>query len=473
MQPAATPANDADAIVDTRRYFNRELSWLAFNRRVLEEACNPAHPLLERLRFLSISGNNLDEFFMVRVAGLKAQQLLGVEEPSADGLTPAQQLAALATEADALTTAQQEVWADLREMLRGAGVAVLSHHEVDAADGAWLDQHFRDHIFPVLTPQAIDPAHPFPFIPNKGFSLIFDLKRISDGEPIRELLMVPSTLPRFVRIPGEAAHYVAIEHLIRRQIGVLFPGYELRGGGAFRIIRDSDIEIEEEQMREMLEHRLDRDIARGIARQADEALDRGGQQDKLAHRLTVRLADQIEDHARSLVGDERERVRGIERLRRQDREDLLAEMGFEPGLGLALDRIGVEDMDAGLGEVGTDIGPHALLIVGQRLGLGRDGGELLAGREPVGGARLDLLELLAHQAGDADHEELVEVRARDRQEAQPLEQRMGGVARLFHHPPVEGEPAQLAIEVTCGIIRRFGHQGPFNGACSRCLGHRR
>jgi polyphosphate kinase len=248
MEPVAKAANDATPIadVDTGRYFNRELSWLSFNRRVLEEACNAAHPLLERLRFLSISGNNLDEFFMVRVAGLKAQQLLGVEEPSADGLTPSQQLAAIAAEADALTSAQQEVWAGLREMLREAGVAVLSHHEIDAADGAWLDQHFHDHIFPVLTPQAIDPAHPFPFIPNKGFSLIFDLKRVSDGEPIRELLMVPSTLPRFIRIPGEAAHYVAIEHLVRRQIGALFPGYELRGGGAFRIIRDSDIEIEEE-----------------------------------------------------------------------------------------------------------------------------------------------------------------------------------------------------------------------------------
>jgi polyphosphate kinase len=248
MEPAAKPANDAapTAETDPRRYFNRELSWLSFNRRVLEEACNPAHPLLERVRFLSISGNNLDEFFMVRVAGLKAQQLLGVEETSADGMTPAQQLAAIATEADGLTGAQQGVWADLREMLREAGVVVLSHHEIGPEDGAWLDQHFHDHIFPVLTPQAIDPAHPFPFIPNKGFSLIFDLKRISDGEPIRELLMVPSTLPRFIRIPGEAAHYVAIEHLIRRQIGVMFPGYELLGGGAFRIIRDSDIEIEEE-----------------------------------------------------------------------------------------------------------------------------------------------------------------------------------------------------------------------------------
>jgi polyphosphate kinase len=247
---AARAANDADLPVSgeprASPYFNRELSWLAFNRRVLEEACNPAHPLLERLRFLSISGSNLDEFFMVRVAGLKGQQLAGIEEPSDDGLNPGQQLAAIASEADALTASQQEVWAQLRTSLRAAGLAVLGNDEIGPEETTWLETHFEEHIFPVLTPQAIDPAHPFPFIPNKGFSLIFDLKRISDGEPIQELLMVPATLPRFVRLPGEAARHVAIETVIRRQVGTLFPGYEMLGGGAFRIIRDSDIEIEEE-----------------------------------------------------------------------------------------------------------------------------------------------------------------------------------------------------------------------------------
>ena len=241
-----TVANDPASPEPGHLYFNRELSWLAFNRRVLEEASNAAHPLLERLRFLSISGNNLDEFFMVRVAGLKGQQLAGIEELSADGLTPAQQLAAIAAEADALTAAQQAVWRDLRARLREAGFAVLGEDELSAEDVAWLDDHFREHVFPVLTPQAIDPAHPFPFIPNKGFSLVFDLKRISDGEPIQELLMVPATLPRFVRLPGQGARYIAVERLIRRQVAMLFPGYELLGGGAFRIIRDSDIEIEEE-----------------------------------------------------------------------------------------------------------------------------------------------------------------------------------------------------------------------------------
>ncbi|HEX8643456.1 MAG TPA: RNA degradosome polyphosphate kinase [Allosphingosinicella sp.] len=227
-------------------YFNRELSWLAFNRRVLDEAMNSAHPLLERLRFLSISGSNLDEFFMVRVAGLKNQQLLGVEERSADGLTPGQQLPTIAEEANRLTLSQQEVWRYLRQSLAAADIVVLGKEDLEDASAKWLDRHFSEQIFPVLTPQAIDPAHPFPFIPNKGFSLIFDLKRLSDGAPIRELLMVPPTLPRFIRIPGPAARYIAVEALIRRHVGSLFPGYELMGGGAFRVIRDSDIEIEEE-----------------------------------------------------------------------------------------------------------------------------------------------------------------------------------------------------------------------------------
>lgn len=247
---APSPANDLgiDGIGDDSRarYFNRELSWLAFNRRVLEEACNTSHPLLERLRFLSISGNNLDEFFMVRVAGLKGQQILGVEETSADGLTPAQQLVAIAEEADRLTVSQQRVWKELKDDLVAAGVEVLGNQEADPESEEWLDRHFREQIFPVLTPQAIDPAHPFPFIPNKGFSLVFDLQRLSDDKPIRELLMVPATVPRFIRLPGETARYITVETLIRRKTATLFPGYKLLGGGAFRVIRDSDIEVEEE-----------------------------------------------------------------------------------------------------------------------------------------------------------------------------------------------------------------------------------
>ncbi|HEY0315640.1 MAG TPA: RNA degradosome polyphosphate kinase [Sphingomonas sp.] len=235
-----------DPVAPRERYFNRELSWLAFNERVLDEACNPAHPLLERLRFLSISGANLDEFFMVRVAGLRAQQLNAVEQLSADGLTPTQQLDALGESADALMRRQQVVWRELRHELAAQDFHVLSNDKVDAESSLWLETYFRDQVLQVLTPQALDPAHPFPFIPNKGFSLIFDLRRVSDGEPIRELLMIPTTLPRFVRLPGDTARYLSIENLIRRFTAILFPGYELLGDGAFRIIRDSDIEIEEE-----------------------------------------------------------------------------------------------------------------------------------------------------------------------------------------------------------------------------------
>lgn len=228
------------------RYFNRELSWLGFNQRVLEESVNPAHPLLERLRFLSISGSNLDEFFMVRVAGLKGQQLQHIEERSVDGLTPAQQLDAIAKAADALMADQQRLWAQSRTELAGAGITVLDKDGVDSDAKAALEQHFREQIFPVLTPQALDPAHPFPFIPNQGLSLLLDLRRISDGEPIRELVMFPATLPRFIRIPGAKACYVTMETMVRLFTGVLFPGYEVLGDGAFRVIRDSDIEIEEE-----------------------------------------------------------------------------------------------------------------------------------------------------------------------------------------------------------------------------------
>ncbi|QIK79910.1 RNA degradosome polyphosphate kinase [Sphingomonas piscis] len=228
-----------------RRFFNREMSWLAFNRRVLEEACNPRHPLLERLRFLSISANNLDEFFMVRVAGLKAHQSLKVEDVSIDGLTPSQQLAAIIAEADSLVKSQHEVWAVLRSELAEAGMTVLAGEEpLDDEADAWLDKHFREQIFPILTPQAIDPAHPFPFIPNKGASLIFELKR--GRTSVRELIMTPSSVPRFIRIPGKNARYIALEDLIRRKTAYLFPRYQVVRGGGFRLIRDSDIEIEEE-----------------------------------------------------------------------------------------------------------------------------------------------------------------------------------------------------------------------------------
>jgi len=246
-------ANDDDPFESGEsgeRYFNRELSWLAFNRRVLEEACNTAHPLLERVRFLSISGSNLDEFFMVRVAGLMGQQKQEVERRSPDGLTTREQLAAIVAGADALVEDQRNVWRDLRHQLAEAGVHVLGSRQIDEAvtadEAAWLEKHFREQIFPILTPQALDPAHPFPFMPNKGLAVIFDLTRASDGEMIRELVMLPAAMARFVRLPGEPARYVAVESLVKRFSTLIFPGYAVNGAAEFRVLRDSDIEIEEE-----------------------------------------------------------------------------------------------------------------------------------------------------------------------------------------------------------------------------------
>jgi polyphosphate kinase len=228
------------------RLFNRELSWLAFNRRVLEEATNPAHPLLERLRFLSISGNNLDEFFMVRVAGLKGHQLQGVEDLSADGMTATQQLDAISEQADSLVVAQQAEWILIREALADEGLQVIGEDELTAPEREWLADHFREQILPVLTPQAIDPSHPFPFIPNGGFSLVFNLRHGKKAETVVELLMIPPTLPRFLRLPGAKVRFISIENTIRAHFDQLFPGFDKIHAGAFRLIRDSDIEVQEE-----------------------------------------------------------------------------------------------------------------------------------------------------------------------------------------------------------------------------------
>ncbi len=243
-----TRRDGAGALLEdgNKRYFNREISWLGFNERVIEEAENTAHPLLERLRFLSISGSNLDEFFMVRLAGLVGQYRQKIEERSVDGLTPTQQLEAIATRVDGLLEHQQRVWSALSKILADEDILVSPIDELADDSKAWLRQHFLDQIFPVLTPQALDPAHPFPFIPNKGLSLVFDLVRESDNQGIRELVMIPSGLPRFIRLPGEAAIYVSIETAIQEFSDILFPGYAVKSSGLFRIIRDSDIEVEEE-----------------------------------------------------------------------------------------------------------------------------------------------------------------------------------------------------------------------------------
>ena len=230
------------------KYFNRELSWLAFNRRVLEEATNVVHPLLERLRFLSISGSNIDEFFMTRVAGLKGQQLRGIEDLSADGLTPTQQLDAIALEADALVVAQQTEWMLLREALAEKCLQVITADQLTPREADWLSDHFREQVLPVLTPQAIDPSHPFPFIPNRGFTLVFSLQRGKRAEPVTELLMIPTTLPRFIALPtaSKTVRFIAIEAVVSAHFDILFPGFSKIADGAFRVLRDSDIEVDDE-----------------------------------------------------------------------------------------------------------------------------------------------------------------------------------------------------------------------------------
>ncbi|MGH6954535.1 MAG: RNA degradosome polyphosphate kinase [Alphaproteobacteria bacterium] len=228
------------------RYINRELSWLAFNERVLEEASNPAHPLLERLRFLSISANNLDEFYMVRVAGLKAQVHAGVTARSADDLSPPDQLAAINLRAGALIAGQHARWQEIRDALAEAGISVVEPGGLGRDDLAWLDSHFMDQVFPILTPLAVDPAHPFPFIPNLGFALALSLRRAAGKEELTALVPLPAQLARFVRLPGPAVRYFPLEDMVGLHLDRLFPGFEVVGSGCFRVLRDSEVEIEEE-----------------------------------------------------------------------------------------------------------------------------------------------------------------------------------------------------------------------------------
>ncbi|MGD9246881.1 MAG: RNA degradosome polyphosphate kinase [Desulfobacteraceae bacterium] len=229
-----------------RRFINRELSWLKFNQRVLDEAYNTRYPVLERLRFLSISASNLDEFYMVRVAGLKAQLAAGVRSNSPDGMTTSQQLHAIGENVGKLMLEQHRCFNELLVELKKNGISILEPQSLTELDRKWLTKFFENEIFSILTPIAVDPGHPFPFIPNLGFGLVLNLESISDGEAMEALIMLPSHLDRFIRLPGADLRYVRLEHLVVMHLDQLFPSYKLMAHGSFRIIRDSELEIDEE-----------------------------------------------------------------------------------------------------------------------------------------------------------------------------------------------------------------------------------
>jgi len=242
-------ANSNKAVFDISRpgrFLNRELSWLEFNNRVLQEAENVQHPLLERLKFLSISASNLDEFYMVRVAGLKGQVRAGIGHSSEDGLSPTQQLAAIRENAGVLMEKQQSCWRSLRAGLADARIEILEQDDLSADDLEWISAHFQNQVFPVLTPMAVDPAHPFPFIPNLGFSMVLRLRRKSDGQDLKALVPLPNMMSRFVPIPGKGLRYVTLDNVISLNLGDIFPDFDVLQSAWFRVIRDTEVEIDEE-----------------------------------------------------------------------------------------------------------------------------------------------------------------------------------------------------------------------------------
>ena len=248
IRKSGDPPDSLFGFSRSARFINRELSWLAFNTRVQEEADNKDHPLMERLKFLSISGSNLDEFFMVRVAGLHGQKLAGVDKRSQEDMTPAQQLDKIHARTNELMTRQQNSWLTILEEMKAHNIEVVGSHDIPQENEEWLESYFLSDVLPVLTPLAIDPAHPFPFIPNLGFALVLQMSRLTDGKKMNALLPLPQQLKRFIKLPTNADKtvFLPLENLVSLYLERIFPGYEILGQGVFRVLRDSDIEVAEE-----------------------------------------------------------------------------------------------------------------------------------------------------------------------------------------------------------------------------------
>ena len=317
-RPVDQETEAAGSLSPAQRYINRELSWLAFNERVLEEASNPGHPLLERVRFLSISDSNLDEFYMVRVAGLKELAARHVAVKSEDGLTPEQQLTAIAEVSAHLVDRQQRCWADLQKRLRAEDFVILDHDSLTSNDRAWLLQLFIDRLLPVLTPIAIDPAHPFPFIPNRALAMVVELRR-DDGSQINALVLVPQRVERLIRLPGESGRFVLIEDvLLAVGLSELFPGMTPLGYGVFRALRDSDMEIEEkaQDLVAMFESALKRRRRGQIIRLTFST----GTPDRLRDFVAAETGTQLED---VVVVDGMVALSDVRELITPDRPDLL------------------------------------------------------------------------------------------------------------------------------------------------------